>query len=71
MHIQEYISHHPVLSLTICLVNLMGAIALTIAEIPLGVKDWFQVGAWASTILVGTITVLSWSHRVYKKYFKK
>jgi hypothetical protein len=71
MTVTEYISHHPVIAFCVGVVHIAATVALNELSVPLFIMQCFQIGAWSITILVGLITTVSWTHRVYKKYFKK
>lgn len=70
-HPVEYIGHHPAIALCVCTIHLIITKTLLSMHVPPIVMECFQIGAWTVTILVGVVTLLSWSHRVWNKYFKK
>ncbi len=67
----DYIGEHPAVILLVALFHVLVAEFLSEIQMPLFLMQLLQVGAWAVSIIVGIITIISWSHRVYKKYFKK
>ena len=67
----DYIGEHPAVIFLVAFFHVLAAEALTEAKVPLIVMQIFQLGAWTITIFVGLITIVSWCHRVYKKYIKK
>ncbi|MEK6882524.1 MAG: hypothetical protein AABY22_23080 [Nanoarchaeota archaeon] len=67
----DYIGMHPKVILLIGVFHILAAEILQELQIPLIIMQSFQIGAWLITSIVGLITIVSWCHRVYKKYIKK
>lgn len=75
----EFISHHPKLALVVNGALLFGAqqapeISAPEFSIPLWIMQLFQIGAWAITIGVGGITLLTSINKSidrYKKHLKR
>ena len=63
MSLTEYISHHPIIALTVGTIHIISAHVITHFELPVIVMQIFQLGAWSTTIAVGLITIYGF----YKK----
>ena len=67
----DHLGHHPILGLAICLTNGVIVVIAQIINVPIEILQDIQALAATLTIIVATLTILSYCHRGYNKYVKK
>ena len=71
MTVIDHLGHHPIVGLAICITNGVIVMVAEFIKVPIDILQDVQMLAASLTIIVATLTILSYCNRGYIKYVKK